>query len=156
MRIPVLFIDDLDTVLQQANPLHIPPDSPLANNITAIAHAVEIVTGGNPLAGRPLPGLAGSFATQFLGDTPARTTLSKILHDHGLDPRAEVDWLEKVRLRLEADDGAPGDVAGREKHARTLVALRRELRLVQTGNLQTYAFLFVLGVAAVLYLVLGK
>jgi NADH-quinone oxidoreductase subunit L len=32
----------------------------------------------------------------------------------------------------------------------------RALRLVQTGNLQTYALLFVLGVAVVLYLVLGK
>jgi NADH-quinone oxidoreductase subunit L len=32
----------------------------------------------------------------------------------------------------------------------------RALRLIQTGNLQTYAFLFVLGVALVLYLVLGK
>jgi NADH-quinone oxidoreductase subunit L len=32
----------------------------------------------------------------------------------------------------------------------------RALRLVQTGNLQTYAFLFVLGVAVVLYLILGK
>jgi NADH-quinone oxidoreductase subunit L len=32
----------------------------------------------------------------------------------------------------------------------------RMLRLVQTGNLQTYAFLFVLGVAVVLYFVLGK
>jgi NADH-quinone oxidoreductase subunit L len=32
----------------------------------------------------------------------------------------------------------------------------RGLRLVQTGNLQTYAFLFVLGVALVLYFVLGK
>jgi len=32
----------------------------------------------------------------------------------------------------------------------------RALRLIQTGNLQTYAFLFVLGVAVVLYLVLGK
>ncbi|MFZ0826742.1 MAG: NADH-quinone oxidoreductase subunit L [Verrucomicrobiia bacterium] len=32
----------------------------------------------------------------------------------------------------------------------------RALRLMQTGNLQTYAFLFVLGVAVVLYLVLGK
>jgi NADH-quinone oxidoreductase subunit L len=32
----------------------------------------------------------------------------------------------------------------------------RGLRLVQTGNLQTYAFLFALGVALVLYLVLGK
>jgi hypothetical protein len=30
----------------------------------------------------------------------------------------------------------------------------RALRLVQTGNLQTYAFLFVAGVAVVLYLVL--
>ncbi len=32
----------------------------------------------------------------------------------------------------------------------------RALRLVQTGNLQTYAFLFVLGVAVVLYFALGK
>ena len=32
----------------------------------------------------------------------------------------------------------------------------RALRLVQTGNLQTYAFLFVLGVVLVLYFVLGK
>ena len=32
----------------------------------------------------------------------------------------------------------------------------RALRLAQTGNLQTYAFLFVLGVAVVLYFVLGK
>jgi hypothetical protein len=32
----------------------------------------------------------------------------------------------------------------------------RALRLVQTGNLQTYVFLFVLGVAVVMYLVLGK
>ncbi|MDW8309452.1 MAG: NADH-quinone oxidoreductase subunit L [Verrucomicrobiales bacterium] len=32
----------------------------------------------------------------------------------------------------------------------------RALRLLQTGNLQTYAFLFVLGAAVVLWLVLGK
>ena len=32
----------------------------------------------------------------------------------------------------------------------------RVLRLVQTGNLQTYAFLFVFGVAVLLYFVLGK
>jgi NADH:ubiquinone oxidoreductase subunit 5 (subunit L)/multisubunit Na+/H+ antiporter MnhA subunit len=32
----------------------------------------------------------------------------------------------------------------------------RALRLVQTGNLQAYAFIFVLGVAVVLYFVLGK
>jgi NADH-quinone oxidoreductase subunit L len=32
----------------------------------------------------------------------------------------------------------------------------RALRLVQTGNLQTYAFLFMLGVALLLYFVLGK
>jgi NADH-quinone oxidoreductase subunit L len=32
----------------------------------------------------------------------------------------------------------------------------RALRLVQTGNLQTYAFLFVFGVAVILWLVLGK
>jgi len=32
----------------------------------------------------------------------------------------------------------------------------RALRLMQTGNLQTYAFLFALGVAAVLWFALGK
>jgi hypothetical protein len=32
----------------------------------------------------------------------------------------------------------------------------RMLRNVQTGNLQTYAFLFVFGVALVLYFVLAK
>jgi len=32
----------------------------------------------------------------------------------------------------------------------------RALRLVQTGNLQTYAFLFVLGVAVLLYFMLAK
>jgi NADH-quinone oxidoreductase subunit L len=32
----------------------------------------------------------------------------------------------------------------------------RALRLVQTGNLQTYAFLFVFGVAVILWIVLGK
>jgi len=30
------------------------------------------------------------------------------------------------------------------------------LRRIQTGNIQTYAFLFVLGVAMVLWFVLGK
>ena len=32
----------------------------------------------------------------------------------------------------------------------------RALRLAQTGNLQTYAFLLVVGVALVLWLVIGK
>jgi hypothetical protein len=32
----------------------------------------------------------------------------------------------------------------------------RALRLVQTGNLQTYALLFIFGVAVGLWLVLGK
>ena len=32
----------------------------------------------------------------------------------------------------------------------------RALRLLQNGNLQTYTFLFALGVALVLFLVLGK
>lgn len=33
--------------------------------------------------------------------------------------------------------------------------LGRGLRLVQSGSLQTYAFLFVVGVALVIYIVLG-
>ena len=32
----------------------------------------------------------------------------------------------------------------------------RALRLAQTGNLQTYAFLFVLGMALVLYFMIGR
>jgi len=43
----------------------------------------------------------------------------------------------------------------RGTHGTTEVA-GRALRLMQTGNLQTYAFLFVLGMALVLYFVLGK
>ncbi len=38
----------------------------------------------------------------------------------------------------------------------TTELLGRALRLAQTGNLQTYAFLIVLGVAVVLYFVSGK
>jgi NADH-quinone oxidoreductase subunit L len=44
-------------------------------------------------------------------------------------------------------------LAVRGTHGTTELA-GRALRLLQTGNLQTYAFLFVLGVALVLYLVL--
>jgi NADH-quinone oxidoreductase subunit L len=38
----------------------------------------------------------------------------------------------------------------------TIEIVGRALRLVQTGNLQTYAFLFVAGVALVLYLALSR
>jgi uracil-DNA glycosylase len=100
--VPVLFIDDLDTVLRQAYPLYIAPESPLAKNITAISRAVEVATGSNPLVGRTLVDLVRPFAQQFMGRTPAQILLAKILQDHGLDPDAEVDWLEKVRLRFEA------------------------------------------------------
>ncbi|MGA7743758.1 MAG: hypothetical protein WBP56_07230 [Polyangia bacterium] len=85
-----------------ADPLYIPPESPLAKNITAIARAVEIATGGNPLVSRSLVDLVRPFAQQFMGRTPAQILLAKILQDHGLDPDAEVDWLEKVHLRFEA------------------------------------------------------
>jgi hypothetical protein len=44
-------------------------------------------------------------------------------------------------------------VAVRGTHGTTEL-LGRALRLLQTGNVQTYAFLFALGVALVLYLAL--
>ena len=59
---------------------------------------------------------------------------------------AVADWID----RWVVDWGGIGLVRGGTDFS------GRALRLMQTGNLQTYAFLFVLGVAVLLWIVLGK
>jgi len=59
---------------------------------------------------------------------------------------AFADWFDRWIIAGAAVRGTHG----------TTELLGRALRLLQTGNLQNYAFLFALGVALVLYLVLGR
>jgi NADH-quinone oxidoreductase subunit L len=57
-----------------------------------------------------------------------------------------IDWLDRWLI---------GGAAVRGSAALTHL-LGQALRLVQTGSLQTYTFLFVLGVAVVLFVLLGR
>jgi NADH-quinone oxidoreductase subunit L len=94
----------------------------------------------------PLPAKLGGLATamknRFYFDELYEATVIR-LHD-GI--AAVFGWIDRWLLEGFCIGGIRGgtDLAG------------RALRLVQTGNVQTYAFLFVLGVAVLLYFVLGK
>lgn len=92
----------------------------------------------------PLPGLLGALAramrNRFYFDELYEATVIR-LHD---SLAAVADWFDRWII---------AGVAVRGTHGTTELA-GRALRLLQTGNLQTYAFLFALGVALVLYLVL--
>jgi NADH-quinone oxidoreductase subunit L len=94
----------------------------------------------------PLPAKLGVLATwmrdKFYFDELYEATFIR-LHDF---LAAVAGWIDRWLLEGFCIGGIRGgtDLAG------------RALRLVQTGNLQTYAFLFVLGVAVLLYFVLGK
>jgi NADH-quinone oxidoreductase subunit L len=94
----------------------------------------------------PLPAKLGGFATamknRFYFDEIYEATFIRA-HDF---IAAVMDWIDRWLV----DWACIGLVRGGTDFT------GRALRLVQTGNLQTYAFLFVLGVAVVLYLVLGK
>jgi NADH-quinone oxidoreductase subunit L len=94
----------------------------------------------------PLPAKLGSFSRAmrnafYFDDFYAATVIR--FHDF---LAAIADWFERWIIAGLAVRGAHGstELAGR--------ALRR----LQTGNLQTYAFLFALGVAVMLYWALGK
>jgi NADH-quinone oxidoreductase subunit L len=94
----------------------------------------------------PLPAKLGGLATamknKFYFDELYEATVIRA-HDF---IAAVADWIDRWIVEgvcLGAIRGGT-DLSG------------RALRLVQTGNLQTYAFLFVLGVALLLYFVLGK
>jgi NADH-quinone oxidoreductase subunit L len=94
----------------------------------------------------PLPAKLGGFATamknRFYFDEFYEATFIRA-HD---SIAAAMDWIDRWLVDWACIGLVRGgtDITG------------RALRLVQTGNLQTYAFLFALGVAVVLYLVLGK
>jgi NADH-quinone oxidoreductase subunit L len=94
----------------------------------------------------PLPAKLGGLATamknKFYFDEFYEATFIRA-HDF---IAAVMDWIDRWILE--------GAILGLVRGGTDFTG--RALRLVQTGNLQTYAFLFVLGVAVVLYLVLGK
>jgi NADH-quinone oxidoreductase subunit L len=94
----------------------------------------------------PLPAKLGKLATamknRFYFDELYEATFIRA-HDFIADV---CDWIDRWLVE--------GFCIGAIRGGTDLTG--RALRLVQTGNLQTYAFLFVLGVAVVLYFVLGK
>ncbi len=94
----------------------------------------------------PLPAKLGALATtmrnKFYFDELYEATVIRA-HDF---LTAVADWIDRWIVE--------GFCIGLVRGGTDLTG--RALRLVQTGNLQTYAFLFVLGVAAVLWFVLGK
>jgi len=94
----------------------------------------------------PLPAKLGGFATamknRFYFDEIYEATFIRA-HDF---IAAVMDWIDRWLV----DWACIGLVRGGTDFS------GRALRLMQTGNLQTYAFLFALGVAAVLWFVLGK
>jgi len=94
----------------------------------------------------PLPKKLGGLATlmknKFYFDEFYDATFIRF-HDF---LAAVADWLDRWILE--------GAIIGAIRGGTDLSG--RALRLAQTGNLQTYAFLFVLGVALLLYFVLGK
>ena len=94
----------------------------------------------------PLPARLGVLATwmrdKFYFDELYEKTFIRA-HDF---LAAVADWIDSWILE--------GAIIGAIRGGTDLSG--RALRLAQTGNLQTYAFLFVLGVALLLYFVLGK
>jgi NADH-quinone oxidoreductase subunit L len=94
----------------------------------------------------PLPAKLGNFAklmrNRFYFDEFYEATVIRF-HDF---IAAVADWIDRWIVE--------GFCIGLVRGGTDLTG--RALRLVQTGNLQTYAFLFVLGVALVLWFVLGK
>jgi len=105
------------------------------------AHALYRNAVSDPLPAK-LGGLATAMKNRFYFDELYEATVIRA-HDF---IAAVMDWIDRWLVEGFCIGLARGgtDITG------------RALRLVQTGNLQTYAFLFVLGVAVLLYFVLIK
>ena len=126
---------------------------PLSNKFAMFCGLGAVVIGfflakslyGNA-ASDPLPAKLGGLATamknKFYFDELYEATFTRF-HDF---LAAVADWIDRWILE--------GAIIGAIRGGTDLSG--RALRLAQTGNLQTYAFLFVLGVALLLYFVLGK
>ena len=98
-------------------------------------------TATDPLP-KKLGGLATAMKNKFYFDELYEATFIRA-HDF---LAAVADWIDRWILE--------GAIIGAIRGGTDLSG--RALRLAQTGNLQTYAFLFVLGVALLIYFVLGK
>jgi NADH-quinone oxidoreductase subunit L len=123
--------------------------SPLAASLGLLAFAIGFVLAWSMYAKAatdPLPAKLGGLATamknKFYFDELYEATFVRA-HDF---IAAVADWIDRWIIE--------GACIGLVRGGTDLTG--RALRLVQTGNLQTYAFLFVLGVALLLYFVLGK
>jgi NADH-quinone oxidoreductase subunit L len=135
----------LTLVQRMLEPLHAP--IPMFAGLAAvaigwfIARALYQNTTSDPLPAK-LGGLATAMKNKFYFDEFYEATFIRA-HDF---IAAVADFID----RWVVDWGGIGLVRGGTDFS------GRALRLMQTGNLQTYAFLFVLGVAVVLWFVLGK
>jgi len=123
--------------------------SPLAAWLGILFFAIGLLAAWSLYAGAatdPLPSRLGALATamknKFYFDEIYKATFIR-LHDF---IAAMMDLIDRWLVE--------GFCIGLVRGATDLTG--RALRLLQTGNLQTYAFLFVLGVAALLYFVLVK
>jgi len=105
------------------------------------AYALYAKAKEDPLPAK-LGGLSRAMSNRFYFDELYEATFIRV-HDA---IAAVTDWFDRWIIGFAAVRGTAG--------ATNLFG--RALRLVQNGNLQTYAFLFVLGVAVVLFFVLGR
>jgi len=105
----------------------------------AAAYALYANAAKDPLPEK-CPSLSRAMHNGFYLDEFYRAVLIR-LHDF---LSAIAGWIDRWLIAGAAVRGTHG----------TTELLGRALRLMQTGNLQTYAFLFALGVAVVLYLAL--
>jgi NADH-quinone oxidoreductase subunit L len=135
----------LSLVQRIIEPLHAP--IPMFAGLAAvaigwfIARALYQNAANDPLPAK-LGGLATAMKNRFYFDEIYQATFIRA-HDF---IAAVADFID----RWVVDWGGIGLIRGGTDFS------GRALRLMQTGNLQTYAFLFALGVAVVLWFVLGK
>ena len=137
--------ESLSFVQQVLEPLHkpVPMLVGIAFGLTGIFLAFSLYKNAtlDPLPAK-LGGLATAMKNKFYFDELYEATFVR-LHDF---VAAVADWIDRWILE--------GAIIGAVRGGTDLSG--RALRLAQTGNLQTYAFLFVLGVVLLLYFVLGK
>ena len=137
--------ESLSFVQQVMEPLHkpVPMLVGIAFGLTGIFLAFSFYKNAtsDPLPAK-LGGLATAMKNKFYFDEIYEATFVRA-HDF---LAAVADWIDRWILE--------GAIIGAIRGGTDLSG--RALRLAQTGNLQTYAFLFVLGVVLLLYFVLGK
>ena len=137
--------ETLSLTQQLLEPLHTPVPMLIGIGVALagifLAFSLYKNTATDPLP-KKLGGLATAMKNKFYFDELYEATFIRF-HDF---LAAVADWLDRWILE--------GAIIGAIRGGTDLSG--RALRLAQTGNLQTYTILFVLGVVLVLYFVLGK